>query len=251
MKHKNSDKTITCKNCNNSFEGNYCNQCGQSADTQRLDFKFFIKNLRKHFLKYFHKGLFYSTSQLYTRPGHSIREYLEGRRVKHFEPLGLLITYATLYGILYHTFGLNLFSGMENDRISGTLPLKNISDWIADHFALITFLAVPLYSIGSFISFRKQGYNFYEHIYLNTFLASQRLLIRIATFPLLVVLDGTSDIFIFRDTLIMADILLMIWSYSQFFNKIGKIKTSLLTVLSYAIFFLMMLVIIYVLLAFN
>lgn len=245
MKHKSSDKTITCKNCNNIFEGNYCNQCGQSADTERLDFKFFIKNLRKHFLKYFHKGIFYSTSQLFTRPGHSIREYLEGRRVKHFEPIGLLITFATLYGILYHTFGLNLFSGLENDSMNETLHLKNISDWITDHFAIITFITVPLYSVGSFVSFRKQGYNFYEHIYLNTFLASQRLMIRIATFPLLVILDGTKEIFLLRDSYILLDILLMVWSYTQFFFKLGKIKAVLLTVLSYAIFFILMIVVIY------
>jgi hypothetical protein len=115
----------------------------------------------------------------------------------------------------------------------------------------VTFLFVPVYSIGSFLSFRKQDYNFYEHIYLNTFLASQRLLIRIATFPLLVILDGTENIFLFRDMLILADIVLMVWSYTQFFNKVKRIKAVLLSVLSYAIFFFIllgMIVVVFVLL---
>ncbi len=216
---------ITCKNCNNQFEGRFCNNCGQSADTQRLDFKFLLKNLHKNFIKIFHKGIFYTTRQLFTRPGHSIREYIEGKRVNHFEPIGLLIAFAAFYAVLYHTFEIDMFSGISDNT---------------DHFSLVTLLFVPVYSVGSFLSFRKQGYNFYEHIYLNTFLASQRLLIRIATFPLLVILDGTENIFLFRDLLILADIILMVWSYTQFFNKVKKIKAVLLSVLTYAIFFVIL-----------
>ena len=134
-----------------------------------------------------------------------------------------------------------MFSGISDNTVDGKLDLKSVGNWITDHFSLVTLLFVPVYSIGSFLSFRKQGYNFYEHIYLNTFLASQRLLIRIATFPLLVILDGTENIFLFRDMLILADIILMVWSYTQFFNKVKRIKAILLSVLIYAIFFVILL----------
>lgn len=238
---------ITCKNCNNHFEGKYCNNCGQSADTERLDFKFLIKNLHKNFIKYFHKGIFYTSRQLFTRPGHSIREYIEGKRVNHFEPIGLLLTFAAFYAVLYHTFDVNMFSGLSENTLDGKLDFKSVSNWITDHFAMVTLLFVPIYSIGSYLSFWKQDYNFYEHFYLNTFLASQRLLIRIATFPLLLVLDGTDNLFIFRDLLILSDIVLMIWCYTQFFNKVSKVKAILLGILSYVIFFGLLLGIIEVL----
>ena len=232
---------ITCKNCNNLFEGNFCNQCGQSADTQRLDFKFLVKHLNKNLFKLFHKGIFYTSRQLFARPGHSIREYIEGKRVNHFEPIGLLITFATLYGVLYHLFDINMFSGVSDNTFDGKLDFRSVGNWITDHFAVVTLLFVPVYSIGSFLSFRKQGYNFYEHIYINTFLASQRLLIRIASFPLLVITDGTENIFIVRDLLVLADVVLMLWSYTQFFNKVKRIKAILLSLLSYAIFFVIFL----------
>lgn len=231
---------IICKNCNNQFEGQYCNQCGQSADAARLDFKFLLKNLHKNFIKIFHKGIFYTSRQLFTRPGHSIREYIEGKRAQHFEPIGLLIAFAALYGLLYHTFDINMFSGISDNTLDGKLDFRSVGNWITDHFSLVTLLFVPVYSIGSYLSFRKQDYNFYEHIYLNTFLASQRLLIRIATFPLLVILDGTESIFLFRDLLLLADIVLMIWSYTQFFNKVKRIKAVFLSLLSYAIFFVIL-----------
>jgi len=177
---------------------------------------------------------------LFTRPGHSIREYIEGKRVNHFEPIGLLIAFAAFYAVLYHTFEIDMFSGISDSAVDGKLDLRSVGNWITDHFSLVTLLFVPVYSIGSFLSFRKQDYNFYEHIYLNTFLASQRLLIRIATFPLLVMLDGTENIFFFRDLLILADIILMVWSYTQFFNKVKRIKAVLLSVLTYAVFFVIL-----------
>ena len=65
---------ITCKNCNHQFEGKFCNNCGQSADIHRLDYKSLFKDLRKNFLKYFHGGIFYSAVQLCKRPGDTIRE---------------------------------------------------------------------------------------------------------------------------------------------------------------------------------
>jgi len=142
-----------------------------------------------------------------------------------------------------------MFSGISDNTLDGKLDFRSVGNWITDHFALVTLLFVPVYSIGSYLSFRKQDYNYYEHIYLNTFLASQRLLIRIATFPLLVILEGTENIFLFRDMLILADIILMVWSYTQFFNKVKRIKAVLLSVLIYAIFFVILLGLIAVILA--
>lgn len=229
---------ITCKNCDNNFVGKFCNNCGQSADTERLDFKFLLKNLRKNFLKYFHGGIFYSAAQLFTRPGHTIREYIEGKRVKHFEPIALLLSVAAFYGIFYHYFGINLFEG---DKIPGNkINAKMINDWFSNNFSLETLLLVPLYSIGSYLVFRKQKYNFIEHFYLNTFLGSQRIILRIVTFPLFAVFNGTPQIHIVMDVSIVADVLLLLWSYTQFFNKLTKTKALLLSLLSYAIFFLIM-----------
>ena len=229
---------IICKNCNKNFEGKFCNNCGQSADTQRLDFKFLLKNLRKNFLKYFHGGIFYSAGQLFTRPGHTTREYIEGKRVKHFEPIALLITVATFYGILYHYFGINLFEGDEvpGDKITAEM----INDWLSNNFSLETLLLVPVYSLASYIVFKKQNYNYIEHLYLNTFLGSQRIFLRIITFPLFAVYNGTPQLHIVMDVSIVADVLLLLWSYTQFFNKLTKTKALLLSLLSYAIFFLMM-----------
>ncbi len=64
---------------------------------------------------------------MFTRPGHTIREYIEGKSVKHFEPIALLLTVATFYEIFYHYFGINLFEG---DKIPGEkITAKMINNW--------------------------------------------------------------------------------------------------------------------------
>jgi hypothetical protein len=37
----------------------------------------------QHGLFHFDKGMYYSAKELYWRPGHSIREFIEGKRVSH------------------------------------------------------------------------------------------------------------------------------------------------------------------------
>ncbi|MBK7632015.1 MAG: DUF3667 domain-containing protein [Ignavibacteriales bacterium] len=200
--------------------------------------------MRKNLLKYFHGGIFYSAGQLFTRPGHTIREYIEGKRVKHFEPIALLLTLATLYGLLYHTFGINLFVDVSNSTASvNNTNLNIINDWMSNNYSLETCLFVPIYALGSFIVFRKQKYNFIEHVYLNTFLGSQRIFLHLLIFPLFVVFNGTAQLKVVMDVSIFLDIILLIWSYTQFFNRLTKTKAILLSVLSYLIFLVFFLII--------
>lgn len=148
---------VICKNCHQVFEGNYCNNCGQSVDTHKINIHFLWHDIQ-HGLLHFDKGILYSLRQLFTRPGHSVREFIEGKRAKHFKPLSLVVVLATLYGVLYHYFDINLFpSSAENN-----VDYSEFNELIATHFSWITILTIPLYTIGTFICFRSQGYNFVE-----------------------------------------------------------------------------------------
>jgi hypothetical protein len=243
--NKNKTMTTNCKNCDTHFEGNFCNNCGQTADTQRLDFHFLRRNVQKLLFKYFDKGIFYTTKELFSRPGNTIREYIEGKRVRHFEPIALLVTIATLYGVLFHYFHINLFKDISStDTTLGKIEFDTINEWIATHFSLFSVLFLPLYTVGSFVAFRKQGYNFTEHLILNTFLASQRLLVRLAAFPILIIYNRTEHLQAFMRLFILCDFVLLIWGYGQFFNGLKRVKSFFLTVLSYLIFLICYLLVI-------
>lgn len=70
--------TAICKNCDNTFEGNFCNNCGQSKDTHKLSMHYIWHDLQ-HGIFHFDNGIFYTIKNLLTKPGVSIREFIEGK----------------------------------------------------------------------------------------------------------------------------------------------------------------------------
>jgi hypothetical protein len=225
-----SNTVLICKNCGNSFTGDFCSNCGQ-AKTSKINFHFLRLELQK-ILFHFDNGFIYSLKQLFTRPGHSVREYIEGKRIKHFKPFSMVILLATLYILLYNYFHVDIFKPSE----SGSEYLENANAWITKHFSWITLATIPYYTVGTFICFRKQGYNFAEYLVLNTFKAAQRLSISIIAFPLIYFFAETPQKSIVTAIIYILGMAFMFWTNIQFFNKLSKIKTLFLSILSNLIF---------------
>ncbi|MCD0469710.1 DUF3667 domain-containing protein [Flavobacterium sp. JAS] len=229
---------IICKNCRHVFHGKYCNNCGQTADTHKINAHFLWHDIQ-HGLFHFDGGVPYSLKQLFTRPGHSIREFIEGKRVRHFKPLSLVAILAAFYGFLYHYYHINLFQSSDNSN----LDLKDFNEWNATHFAWTTIATIPLFTIGTYIAFRNQGYNFVEYFVLNTFKAAQRLFLQILMFPFILYFNGTSHILILTKIIYILSIVLIFWTNIQFFNKITKTRAFFLSILSHLIFLVCFLII--------
>lgn len=221
---------IVCKNCQNIFSGNYCNNCGQTADTHKINFHFLWHDIQ-HGLLHFDKGILYSFKELFTRPGHSVREFIEGKRVRHFKPLSLVVVLATLYGFLFHYFHVKYISSSDN-----SLDYESINEWVLTHFSWTTVLTIPLYTIGTYIVFKNQGYNFVQLFVLNTFKASQRLFVQILAFPAALYLYKSGHSQLFLTITYIIGLILIFWTNIQFFNKISKTKAFLLSIVSHLIF---------------
>jgi hypothetical protein len=226
---------MICKNCNQEFEGNFCSNCGQSSATHKLNIHFIWHDVQ-HGLFHFDKGMYYSAKELYLRPGHSIREFIEGKRIKHFGPISLVIVLATIYGLLYHSFNINLFTDTPKLKL-------DMNNWMAKHYSWLNLATIPLYTTGTYLSFRHQGYNFIEYFVLNTFKASQRLILHIVTFPILYYFNGTPTLQKFIAVLYVMDIILIYWTNFQFFDRMSKIKVLLLSLLSHLIFLILFIII--------
>ncbi|MHC1737469.1 MAG: DUF3667 domain-containing protein [Ignavibacteriaceae bacterium] len=228
-----------CKNCNNKFLGNYCNNCGQSAKVEKIDFKSLWEDAISIIFKYYEKGIIFSVKQLFTRPGDTIREYLEGKRVSHFKPFSLLLMFAALYGILINISGIDVFFGEESSSgLNEFGDLNNRMRWIFSNYSFAVFLTVPLFSICSYLTFNKYKYNFAEHIILNTFLACQRMVYRIATFPLLYFYNETYYSKYIIDSYIFIDFALMLWANFGFYKLRNKRNLILLTLGNYILIIL-------------
>ncbi|HEU4789751.1 MAG TPA: DUF3667 domain-containing protein [Flavobacterium sp.] len=227
---------ITCKNCHQTFKGHYCSNCGQTAETHPINLHFLWHDIQ-HGLFHFDNGITYTAKQLFTRPGHSIREFIEGKRVKHFKPISLVVVLATAYIALIHLFHIDVFVKTEQNSIPNYhIDIDQLKEWMISHFAWITLAFIPLHTIGTAICFRKQGYNFIEYFVLNTYKASQKLYVAILFIPILYHFSGTPSIDKVTKTLMLIDFVLYFWTNVQFFNYLSKTKTFLLTLLTHLIF---------------
>ncbi|MBO9584570.1 MAG: DUF3667 domain-containing protein [Flavobacterium sp.] len=233
-----------CKNCHQIFKGHYCNNCGQSAETHKINAHFLWHDIQ-HGLLHFDKGILFSLKQLFTRPGDSVREFIEGKRVRHFKPLSLVVVLAALYGVLYHFFHINMFPKADNELID----YNEFNEWMATHYSWTTIAAIPIYTIGTYVVFRKQGYNYFELFILNTFKASQRLFVQILTFPVLFYLNGTPHIQKFSTVAYIIGLVLIFWTNIQFFNKMSKTKAFFFSILSHIIFLICYFIIAVIILA--
>src|ERR1035437_8773131 len=100
--------TTNCQNCNAVLHGKYCSNCGQSSEIHKIDIHYLSHDIQ-YGLLHFDKGILFTTKELFTRPGNSIREFLEGKRAKHFQPISLVLVLAGIYGLLFHFFKINMF----------------------------------------------------------------------------------------------------------------------------------------------
>jgi hypothetical protein len=190
----------------------------------------------QHGLFHFDSGILYTAKQLFIRPGHAIREFIEGKRVRYFKPLSFVVILATLYGVLFHNFHLNsLYISTTASSPGEKEYIDKVSEWIGTHYSWVTLLTLPFYALGSYLAFIKQGYNYTEHLVLNAFLAGQKLIVHIAAFPLMYIYNETPYFDIVRKVLNSLDLILLVWVYVQFFNQLPKLKAILLSLLSFII----------------
>lgn len=241
--------TIICKNCNQNFQGHFCNNCGQPANTHKINIHFLWHDIQHGFL-HLDKGILYTVKELFTRPGHSIREYIEGKRVKHFKPISLVLVLAGILGLLYHFFHINLLEGnvvlTAHDEEGSKFidAFNNTINWITEHYALVTVLLLPVLALCTFWVFKKAHFNFVEHLVLNAYLTGQKLVFHIVIFPLIYFYSGTSTLQAITGIENMIDICLTIWVFTQFFNHQSKWTIFWRTILSLTLYFLLLVLII-------
>lgn len=99
---------VKCLNCGTEFEGKYCPECGQSADTGRFTWRFIIDNLQSAVLGK-DGGIWFTLKNLFTRPGAMIVEILNGKRKSYFSPFPMLFFALTIYILLF------TFTGSHGD----------------------------------------------------------------------------------------------------------------------------------------
>jgi len=204
--------------------GNFCSECGQSIETHR----FHIRHIFIHdFLKkvfYYDKGLFYSIKELYTRPGHSVREYIDGKRVNHLHFFSLLIVVIILFKLIenWTTFHYSDLTTTDKERIDF------FEEWLKHHAKLFYISLIPIYALSTFLIFKKAALNYAEHFVTNTFRSAALLLITITFLILASFIKDSSVLSTINHITSLIMLGYGIWFYYQFFSQYYSNKFELL-----------------------
>ena len=179
------NKTTTCLNCGTEFEGNFCPQCGQNADTKRFTIRFIFQNLLKAILSN-DGGVWITLKSLFTRPGAMVVEILNGKRKSYFSPFPMLFLTLSLYVIIFSFTGSqnidydNLLDDDDTKEIVTTddmshdeivaektkLFVINTLKLYANHYTAAFILTIPVYILAARVCFGRKNrkkYNWGEY----------------------------------------------------------------------------------------
>lgn len=235
---------MNCKNCNNELLGKFCNQCGQKSKVERIDLNYLLNEIPNSIFQ-LNRGFFFTLKELFLRPGHSIREFLSGKRVNHYKPISYLLITSTIYVLSAYLMERNTFfydmalgfeegaSGANNN--DETIETSFLS-WMSKYQAYIPLIILPLFSISTYLAFIKSEYNYLEHLVINFYITGQQMII----YWLLGFLFYKENIFMV--TPIAIGIIYNFWCFNQIFKDKKTSTKAGLVILSYIIFVIGMIV---------
>jgi len=204
-----------CKNCHHEVHGNYCIHCGQQTKVHRINFHLISHGLL-HGIAHFDKGFLYTAKELNSRPGHTIREYFEGKRVSHANPLFMLLILGGILSYVYYHFAiktLTSFNIAEIDQYSETLH------FISSKYFSLTYIAFCfVFALLDSLFFNYKNYNYVEYFFLNIFIAIEIIFLNLLASPFFYYLKGTGfNVYLRLIIIVLFSIYFFIVRY-QFFN---------------------------------
>lgn len=215
-----------CLNCNENINRNYCDNCGQKASTHRYSLKHFIEHDFIHGVWHVDTGILFTIKTLFTRPGYSVREYVEGKRVNYFNFVSLLILIMAVSAFLELHTTIKFADLMPKESQASVSSFEAFAAKYPKMFLVVT---IPLYSFFSFMWFRKSKLNFTEHMVMNAYRTSAELLIGLL-FTVLTLFYRTIPVLtiLYFFMVVIAAFGYNIWFYCQFFSKDNYSKGSLI-----------------------
>jgi hypothetical protein len=252
MSSSEHSSVAVCKNCQTTFEGKFCPNCSQKADTHRFTLMHFGHDFF-HALTHTDKGIFFLNKKLFTQPGVVVREYNSGQRKKYFNPITfLLITMALQIYVTKKTDFYNVLivsaekfvnelsqnsPEVKSDSHEALENAKKQTPKILENSKLIAFTFIPILALLTWLFFWKSGFNYAENLVFNVFLQGQANLL----FLIICIVP-----FLFYPPIAFWVIyihLVVVWAYSLFASRqfyqqrkwVTFFKVSMVQILFYVI----------------
>lgn len=215
-----------CLNCAAPVQQNYCANCGQKSSTHRYSIAHFISHDFVHGVWHVDKGILFTLKELFTRPGHSVREYIEGKRINYFSFVTMILMILTLSGLLAPFSHVTMADLLPNQSRQLATDLEK---FMTKYPKLVLIVAIPVYALFSQLWFRKAKLNFSEHLVLNAYRIIPELVIGLILTLITIFYTNTKILTpVYFITQALFGFIYSIWVYNQFFSKSRYSKKSLL-----------------------
>lgn len=202
-----------CLNCNSQVLSKFCPECGQSVHTHRYKLgrvlveDFFLN------LVYYKKGLGFTLMKLFTKPGHTVREFVQGKRAGIVHPITLLIIVIILFTLIENNSTFHLTSLSQDSKEFYSFYEKIIKEYPKLYYIGL----IPFYALFSFVLFRQANQNYAEHLVLNTFKTSGFLIISLLFLTLALIIQNIHTLKVVHSITAILNVLYGTWFYYQYF----------------------------------
>lgn len=234
---------VVCKNCDTHYQGSFCPVCGQSRKVRRLSFLNMVDDFISIFIN-LDNGFLRTATELFWRPGHMIRDYIDGHRKVYMKPLGMLFCLGTIYYLTVWLIAKDVLPdltmqdadiqlGEMYDKYGPLLQkVQEVVGEILKNPGLVAFLFILPMAPATSLCFRSTRYgkvlNFMEHVHILMFVGCQMLILSWFT---MMFHWMTNQHLEFLDLDFLYSFILMVWDYKQLF-KIGRRRSFKLVSLS-------------------
>lgn len=182
----------TCQNCQTTFDGKYCPNCAQKADTHRFTLKHFAHDFF-HAFTHADKGIFLLMKELFLKPGKVARDFNAGKRKRYFNPITYLLLIMALQIFLAKKTDVFTVYLDRTQKMMQELRQANpeVSSWNSDealeaqkknnpkvleHNRMLNLIFLPFFALLTWLFFKKSGFNYAENLVFNVFYMAQMLL---------------------------------------------------------------------------
>ena len=180
VRHVQSISEMKCKNCGEIVKEKYCGYCGQNSNITKIQLSSLLRDLSESVFQ-INRGFLFTLIELFARPGTTIRDFLNGKRVNYFKPISYLLILSTFYFLIallvdQETWMSDSIIGFYEGASSQTskIAFPPLVTWFTQNYAYSSLLLIPVFSLASYLSFSKFGSNYLEHIVLNSYITGQQ-----------------------------------------------------------------------------
>lgn len=178
-----------CASCGGSLLGQFCHGCGQRVQAGRLTVRGIVSHLVTDAFD-LNRGLLFTATALFRRPGEAVREYLAGATVRYTNPVKYLLVLVALTVVMFMRLDVietqvAMVSGDVTEKSAQAQQLHaQFSAWLSRHMNLLMIAGVPVIAWLSRRLFRPAGFTYAEHLVFNVFAYAQMCLLSLLVLPL-------------------------------------------------------------------